>query len=143
MLSCMQMRKLNNRCRYIMYREALSNIYIKCYEIRLVILFDTLLNVEKILNSEFLDTLQIIDICFGVQSIKHANVLSEKINFSALGGSKVAIFGGDGLDPLHFEVHMFLDPPDPPYMSKNAKMCYFEHFFGVRWKKPPQSRGPP
>ena len=64
-------------------------------------------------------------ICFGVQSIKHANVLSEKINFSALGGSKVAIFGGDGLDPLHFEVHMFLDPPDPPYMSKNAKMCYF------------------
>ena len=64
-------------------------------------------------------------LCFGVQSIKHANVLSEKINFSALGGSKVAIFGGDGLDPLHFEVHMFLDPPDPPYMSKNAKMCYF------------------
>ena len=64
-------------------------------------------------------------VCFGVQSIKHANVLSEKINFSALGGSKVAIFGGDGLDPLYFEVHMFLDPPDPPYMSKNAKMCYF------------------
>ena len=66
-----------------------------------------------------------VSISFGVQSIKHANVLSEKINFSALGGSKVAIFGGDGLDPLHFEVHMFLDPPDPPYMSKNAKMCYF------------------
>ena len=64
-------------------------------------------------------------LCFGVQSIKHANVLSEKNNFSALGGSKVAIFGGDGLDPLYFEVHMFLDPPDPPYMSKNAKMCYF------------------
>ena len=62
---------------------------------------------------------------FGVQSIKHANVLSEKINFSALGGSKVAIFGGDDLDPIYFEVHMFLNPPGPPYMSKNAKMCYF------------------
>ena len=67
----------------------------------------------------------IISICFGVQSIKHANVLSEKINFSALGGSKVAIFGGDDLDPIYFEVHMFLNPPGPPYMSKNAKMCYF------------------
>ena len=68
--------------------------------------------------------LPIFTLCigFGVQSIKHANVLSEKINFSALGGSKVAIFGGDGLDPLNFEVHMFLDPPEPPYMSKNAKM---------------------
>ena len=64
-------------------------------------------------------------LCFGVQSIKHANVLSEKINFSALGGSKVAIFGGDDLDPIYFEVHMFLNPPGPPYMSKNAKMCYF------------------
>ena len=31
----------------------------------------------------------------GAQSIKHANVLSEKTNFSALGGPKVAIFGGD------------------------------------------------
>ena len=39
--------------------------------------------------------------------------------------SKVAIFGGDDLDPIYFEVHMFLDPPGPPYMSKNAKMCYF------------------
>ena len=64
-------------------------------------------------------------ICFGVQSIKHANVLSEKINFSALGGSNVPIFGGDDLDPIYFEVHMFLNPPGPPYMSKNAKMCYF------------------
>ena len=25
--------------------------------------------------------------------------------------------------PLHFEVHIFSDPPDPPYMSKNAQMC--------------------
>ena len=64
-------------------------------------------------------------ICFGVQPIKHANVLYEKINFSALGGSKVAIFGGDDLDPIYFELHMFLNPPGPPYMSKNAKMCYF------------------
>ena len=68
---------------------------------------------------------QTMSIGFGVQSIKHANVLSEKINFSALGGSKVAIFGGDDLDPIYFEVHMFLNPPGPPYMSKNAKMCYF------------------
>ena len=53
-----------------------------------------------------------IHICFGVQSIKHANVLSEKINFSALGGSNVPIFGGDGLDPLHFEViAIILDLP--------------------------------
>ena len=64
-------------------------------------------------------------VSFGVQSIKHANFLSEKINFLALGCSKVAIFGGDDLDPIYFEVHMFLDPPGPPYMSKNAKMCYF------------------
>ena len=66
-----------------------------------------------------------IYISFGVQSIKHANVLSEKINFSALGGSNVPIFGGDDLDPIYFEVHMFLNPPGPPYMSKNAQMCYF------------------
>ena len=35
-------------------------------------------------------------------------------------------------DPLYFGVHMFLDPPDPPCMARNAKMCYFEHFLGVR-----------
>ena len=64
------------------------------------------------------------NIGFGAQSIKHANVLSEKNHLSALGGPKVAMFGGDDLDPLYFEVHIFLDPPDPPYMSKNAKMCY-------------------
>ena len=28
----------------------------------------------------------------GAQSFEHANILSEKINFSALGGPKVAIF---------------------------------------------------
>ena len=86
------------------------------------------LRIEAMKFSEIfsnVDKKTISKVCFGVQSIKHANVLSEKINFSALGGSKVAIFGGDDLDPLYFEVHMFLDPPDPPYMSKNAKMCYF------------------
>ena len=51
-------------------------------------------------------------ICFGVQSIKHANVLSEKINFSALGGSKVAIFGRDDLHPLYFYA-----PPLVPTMG--------------------------
>ena len=82
---------------------------------------------SKVKTEHFLTNMKRSNKCirFGVQSIKHANVLSEKNYFSALGGSKVAIFGGDGLDPLHFEVHMFLDPPDPPYMSKNAKMCYF------------------
>ena len=66
-----------------------------------------------------------IYICFGAQSIEHANVLSEKINFSAPGGRKVAIFGMEDLDPLYFDVSNFSAPPDPPYMSKNDKMCYF------------------
>ena len=64
-------------------------------------------------------------ISLGAQSVKHANVLSEKINFSAPGGRKVAIFGREDLDPLYFDVGKFLAPPDPPYMSRNAKMCYF------------------
>ena len=29
-------------------------------------------------------------------------------------------------------------PPRPPYMARNAKMCYFEHFLGVRWKNHPK-----
>ena len=33
----------------------------------------------------------------GAQSFEHANVLSEKINFSALGGPGVAIFGPDDM----------------------------------------------
>jgi len=61
----------------------------------------------------------------------------------APGGPISTIFATITLDPLYFEVHIFSDPLDPPYMSKNAKMCYFEHFFGVRWKKPPLCRGPP
>jgi len=64
-------------------------------------------------------------ICFGAQSIEHGNVLSEKINFSAPGGRKVAIFGMEDLDPQYFDVSNFSVPPDPPYMSKNANMCYF------------------
>ena len=37
----------------------------------------------------------------GAQSFEHANVLSEKINFSALGGPGVAIFGTDDLHPMY------------------------------------------
>ena len=48
-----------------------------------------------------------------------------KNNFSAPGGRKVAIFGMEDLDPQYFDVSNFSDPPDPPYMSKNANMCYF------------------
>ena len=66
-----------------------------------------------------------ISLSFGAQSIEHANDLSEKINFSAPGGRKVAIFGMEDLDPQHFDVSNFSVPPDPPYMSKNANMCYF------------------
>ena len=45
--------------------------------------------------------------------------------------------------PTIFWGPYFFGPTWPPYMSKNAKMCHFEHLFGVRWKKPPQNRGPP
>ena len=40
-------------------------------------------------------------LCLGAQSFEHANVLSEKINFSALGGPGVAIFGPDYLHPMY------------------------------------------
>ena len=66
-----------------------------------------------------------LKVSFGAQSIEQANVLSEKINFSAPGGQKVAIFGMEDLDPQYFDVSNFSVPPDPPYMSKNANMCYF------------------
>ena len=39
-------------------------------------------------------------ISIGEESFEHANVLSEKINFSALGGPGVAIFGPDDLHPM-------------------------------------------
>ena len=40
-------------------------------------------------------------ICIGEELFEHANVLSEKINFSALGGPGVAIFGPDDLHPMY------------------------------------------
>ena len=43
----------------------------------------------------------IVCLCLGAQSFEHANVLSEKINFSALGGPGVAIFGPDDLHPMY------------------------------------------
>ena len=42
-----------------------------------------------------------VPICLGAQSFEHANVLSEKINFSALGGPDVAIFGPNDLHPMY------------------------------------------
>ena len=65
------------------------------------------------------------NIGIGEESFEHANVLSEKNNFSAPGGRKVPIFGMEDLDRQYFDVSNFSDPPDPPYMSKNANMCYF------------------
>ena len=60
------------------------------------------------------------------QSFKHADVFSEEEEkFSATGGPKFAIFDTDDVDPLNIEVSIVSAPPDPPYMSKNAKMCYF------------------
>ena len=56
-------------------------------------------------------------ISLGAQSFEHANVLYEKINFSALGGPKVAIFGRDDLDPLYFDVINFAVPPAFVFMS--------------------------
>ena len=43
----------------------------------------------------------VVNISLGAQSFEHANVLSEKINFSALGGPGVAIFGPDDLHPMY------------------------------------------
>ena len=67
----------------------------------------------------------------GVRSIDHPNVLSEKINFSAPRGPKSAKFDQGHLDPIYFEVGNFSASPDPPYMSKNAQMCYILHFWGI------------
>ena len=88
---------------------------------------DTVFSMSMDLNLALLSLLSLLStsICFGAQSIEHANVLSEKINFSAPGGQKVAIFGMEDLDPQYFDVSNFSVPPDPPYMSKNANMCYF------------------
>ena len=43
----------------------------------------------------------VASISIGEESFEHANVLSEKINFSALGGPGVAIFGPDDLHPMY------------------------------------------
>ena len=51
----------------------------------------------KVANSDFCTFLLL---CIGEESFEHANVLSEKINFSALGGPGVAIFGPDDLHPM-------------------------------------------
>ena len=56
---------------------------------------------------------------------------------------KIRDFGYHGPWPTIFWGPYVFGPPDPPYMARKAKMCYFEHFFGVRWKKPPLCRGPP
>ena len=61
----------------------------------------------------------------GAQSFEHANVLSEKINFSAAGGPKSAIFVKDDVDSLYFEVSIVSAAADPPCMSENDQMCYF------------------
>ena len=82
-------------------------------------------------------------ICLGEQSIKDDDVLSEKINFSAPGGPKSTIFDTDDVDPLYFEVSIVSAPSDPPYMSKNGKMCYFYHFLRVPKKTYTQSTGLP
>ena len=55
------------------------------------------------------------EICLDEQSFKHADVLSEKINFSVPGGPKSSIFDTDDVDPLYFEVSIVSTPPDPPY----------------------------
>ena len=81
--------------------------------------------VKEVISCDVLPVATLNSICFGAQSIEHGNVLSEKINFSAPGGRKVAIFGMEDLDPQYFDVSNFSVPPDPPYMSKNANMCYF------------------
>ena len=62
------------------------------------------LNKEIYLPSLLFSIFIIVCLCLGAQSFEHANVLSEKINFSALGGPKVAIFGRDDLDPIYFDV---------------------------------------
>ena len=82
-------------------------------------------------------------ICLSEQSFKHADVLSKKINFSAPEGPKSTIFDTDDVDPLYFEVGIVSAPPDPPYMSKNAKMCYFHHFLRIPKKTYTQSTGLP
>ena len=94
-------------------------------------------------NRAYIYDLHAFNICLGEQSIKDDDVLSEKINFTAPGGLESAIFDTDDVDPLYFEVSIVSAPPDPPYMSKIAKMCYFHHFFRIPKKTNAQSTGLP
>ena len=59
------------------------------------------------------------------QNHENKSQLSRAIYYGTPGGPKSVIFATIDLDPLYFEVGIFLGPPDPPYMSKNAQMCYF------------------
>ena len=86
-------------------------------------LTDHLPNHYSISIPDILVNCDIAAICLGEQSFKHADVLSEKINFSAPGGPKSAKFDPGHLDPIYFEVGNFSASPDPPYISKNAQMC--------------------
>ena len=62
----------------------------------------------------------------------------KKINFSALGGPKVAIFGRDDLDPIYFDVHMFWTPPVPPICLKTPKCAIFSTFWESHLKHSPK-----
>ena len=77
-------------------------------------------------------------LCFGAQSIEHGNVLSEKINFSAPGGRKVAIFGMEDLDPQYFDVSNFSVPPDPSICLKMPICAIFSTFWESHLKHTPK-----
>ena len=75
---------------------------------------------------------------FGAQSIEDGNVLSEKINFSAPGGRKVAIFGMEDLDPKYFDVSNFSVTPDPPICLKMPICAIFSTFRESHLKHTPK-----
>ena len=52
-----------------------------------------------------------------------------------LGGPTSAIFGTITLDPLYFEVHIFLGPPDPSYMCLKIPKCAIFSTFWVSGQK--------
>ena len=99
--------------------------------------------IREIFKKQFRFSFCLQGICLGEQSIKDADVLSEKNNFSDPGGPKSTIFDPDDVDPLYFEVSIVSAPSNPPYMSKNGKMCYFYHFLRVPKKTYTQSTGLP
>ena len=77
-------------------------------------------------------------ICLGARSIKHCNVLCEKINFSAHSARRVAIFWTDHLHPLNFNVFFFRDSPTPPLCLKMAKCAIFSHFWESHFESIPK-----